>query len=362
MKPNALKENLREQTIIIEDCTAELKSLINKRVFDGTTFANYVKEADKLIDKALKEMSDDGLKRMALERLKLFARKEFNRLRSVLIIKPSFSFVALGLVLAIFNNEEVWKKERAYRKLQRIEPTLAPEPPNFTQGLGTRSFANMGMPMRRYMKDYMDIVNETSAFLAKDRAKDEGGLSLRLSSEIYVRNKWQEDNLQQLKSSGKRLVWISSHVNCSERCQAYQGRLYSLDGTKGRTADGHNYVPIEVATERYETTKSGHRWRNGTLTGFNCRHYTIDYEENGVTPLTYDDRAVEKARAIETKQRELERKVYHEREQYYANRDTNKKKALYFYHKAADSRKEYIDFCVSHNVAYYPDRIQVKPM
>ncbi len=361
MKPNALKENLREQTIIIEDCTAELKALISKRVYDGTAFDKYVKEADKLIDKALKEMTDDGLKEMALVRLKLFARKEFNRLRAVLLSKQGFTFIALGLVLVIWNSETIERKERAFAKLQRIEPTLADEVPNFDVGIGRNSFRNMGQPLNRYMQDYMELVNETSSFLARDRAKDEGGLSLRLSSEIYVRNKWQEDNLQRLKSSGKRLVWISSHANCSERCQAFQGRLYSLDGTTGRTKDGHSFVPLEAATERYETTKTGKRWKNGTLTGFNCRHYTIDYEENGVTPLTYDDRTVERARAIEMKQRELERKVFHEREQYYSYKNTDKKKAVYYYHKAAESRRQYFDFCIKHDVAYYPSRIQVNP-
>lgn len=359
-EPNALKESLREQTIIIEDCTAELKALLSKSVFDATAFNNYLRVADKLIEERLKEVGDIELRRTAEEALKRFARREFGRLRSNLMARPAFNFYAMSLVLTIWNSEGAKPKERAFKELQQIEPSLARLPPiRFESGIGNSR--RWGVPLNEYMNTYMERVNSTCRMLAKDVAKDNDGLGLRLKSEMYVRNRWQQDNLDRLKASGTKLVWISSHVNCSERCQPYQGKLYSTDGTSGVTADGHNYAPLEAATDRYTMTKSGKVYRNGTLTGFNCRHYTIPYEPNGITPEIFDDSEIEKARAIETEQRRLEREVYHAREDYYSFRGNNAVIAAKYYHKAMAKRKEYIKFCEDNEVAWYPSRIQVKP-
>ena len=50
-----------------------------------------------------------------------------------------------------------------------------------------------------------------------------------------------EANLQdvaKLKEEGVKLVMASSHADASLRCAPYQGKLYSLDGSSGKTADG----------------------------------------------------------------------------------------------------------------------------
>lgn len=359
-EPKALKEGLREQTIIIEDCTAELKAMLSTAVFNATTFNSFLEKAYRLIDERLSEMTDEDLKKSAEETLKRFAHKEFGRLRANLMAKQGFNFIALALVMKIWNSESVNDKRVAFERLQMIEPSLARLPPNqFEQGRG--SSRRWGLPLNEYMDAYMERVNSTCRMLANDVAKDSDGLSLRLKSELYIRYKWQQDNLNRLKESGEKLVWISSHVNCSERCQPYQGRLYSTDGTSGRTEDGHNFVPLETATDRYYMTKKGRVWKNGTLTGFNCRHYTIPYEPNGVTPETFDDSEIEKARAIETQQRRLEREVFHAREDYYSFRGKNAVMAMKYYRKAVTKKKEYIKFCTDNGVAWYPSRIQVSP-
>lgn len=359
-EPNALKESLREQTIIIEDCTAELKALLSKAVFNATPFNDYLRKADELIDKRLKEISESELKKSAEETLKRFARREFGRLRANLMAKPGFNFVALALVKKIWNSEGAKDKQKAFEQLRSIEPSIERLPPIQFEA-GTGNSRRWGVPLNEYMQTYMERVNSTCRMLADDTAKDSDGLGLRLKSELYVRNRWQQDNINKLKESGAKLVWISSHVNCSERCQQFQGKLYSMDGTSGTTEDGYSYVPLETATDRYSMTKKGKTYKNGTLTGFGCRHYTIPYEPRGITPETFDSSDVEKARAIEKEQRRLEREVYRARENYYAWRGNNSDVAKKFYHKAAEKKKEYISFCQENEIAWYPSRIQVKP-
>lgn len=358
-EPRALREGLREQTIIIEDTTAELKRLLNQAVFGGMLEAEFVKKADKLILDSTEEMKDDTLKANARSILRRFARREFKRLRVALTgNRAGFSFAALGLVKKIYNSESAAGKETAYKALQRIEPSLDGVQVTFAPG---RAGAwRWEVPLRTFAEEYMDAVNRAAGMLAKDSPKDIDGLPLRLKSEMYVRYQWQQENMDKLRESGVKLVWISSHENCSERCEPWQGRLYSMDGTSG-VRDGVKYVPIEEATDRYYTTKAGTTYKNGCLSGFNCRHYTIPYREDGVRPVKLTDERVEKARAIEQEQRRLERRVYHLRESYYAFKGNNEQRALSYYRKADAAKKEYVRFCRENGVAWYPSRIRVNP-
>lgn len=100
-------------------------------------------------------------------------------------------------------------------------------------------------------------------------------------------------------------------------------------------------------------------YKNGTLSGFGCRHFTIPYKPKGETPLTYDSSEIEKARKIEEEQRRLEREVYHARENYYSYKGNDNVRARTWYRKAAEAKQTYIDFCNKHEVAWYPDRIKV---
>ena len=358
-EPRALREGLREQTIIIEDTTAELKRLLNQAVFGGMLEAEFIKKADKLILDSTDEMKDDTLKANARAILRRFARTQFKKLRAILIgNRAGFSFAALALVKRIYNAESAKDKETAYRALQRIEPQFADVQMTFEPGrAGTWRWAT---PLRMYSEDYMNAVDRAAEMLANDSPKDIDGLPLRLKSEMYVRYQWQQENMRELRESGVKLVWISSHENCSKRCQAYQGRLYSMDGTSG-VRGNTRYVPIEEATDRYYTTKAGVTYKNGTLSGFNCRHYTIPYTEDGERPPKLTDERIEKARAIEQEQRRLERRVYHLREKYYAFKDQNEKRALNYYRQAAQAKRDYVCFCRENEVAWYPSRIRVNP-
>ena len=120
------------------------------------------------------------------------------------------------------------------------------------------------------------------ADLARSDGLIEKGLSLRNSAEIEARHQVQTERIEELRRKGTRIVWCSSHSDCSRRCEPWQGKLYSLDGTSG-TVDGLSYQPLEIATDIYETTRTGKVWKNGLL-GFNCRHYLTPYKANTADP------------------------------------------------------------------------------
>lgn len=119
--------------------------------------------------------------------------------------------------------------------------------------------------------DRIDVEDVRKKVKSKIRelAQDGGdGSGLRNRAEMYVRHEAQQASIDEMRASGVKLVWASSHIDCSKRCAPWQGKLYSLDGTYGEI-NGHQYQPLENAVNVYVTTKAGRVWKNGLL-GFNC--------------------------------------------------------------------------------------------
>ncbi len=148
---------------------------------------------------------------------------------------------------------------------------------------------------------------------------------------------------------------ISAHANCSKRCEAAQGKLYSLDGTSG-TIDGVSYRPLEEVTEVYVTTKSGKTYRNGIIYGFNCRHYLITYKE-GTKPIEVSAETIEEQRRINNTQRAMEREVRYYRDKAVTEPTKEARKEARLQAKAAYSR--YKEYSKRNKVAYYESRVSI---
>lgn len=203
-----------------------------------------------------------------------------------------------------------------------------------------------------------EIRRRTDEILGQE-AKEEyeaGYPSLRASAERALRWEWQQDNMEKMKASGVKLVWISTHANCSKRCQPYQGKLYSLDNTEGKTKEGYEFKPIEVATDIFQTTKTGRVWKNGCLSGFNCRHKMIKYTGTN-KPETIPDEVIKKERELEKQQRWYERTIRKMKLTLRALVDKNQKRELKIKIKALE--KEYEEFCHKNKLPYNPWRCEV---
>lgn len=164
---------------------------------------------------------------------------------------------------------------------------------------------------------YESLVKEELKTLANQPAKvvsyNKNGkqitytMSARNLAEMKIRYDANVEDVNKEKSKGTKLVWISSHSNCSPRCAPFQGRLYSLDGTKGTIA-GHSYVPIEIA----QAGKNGDG--NGCTNGYNCRHYIIPTSEEELLggqrpPTNYNNATIQKEQEIDAKQRMFENQI-----------------------------------------------------
>lgn len=328
---HARDEGLDWQTSLIMDVQTEIKQIISQAVLLGWTW----EVVNAKILEAVKETDEltDSLKERARASLLVFATVTYRTLTSAL----------RGVDLSILDKVSAYEANPS----PKLENELKAE----TQ------YIEIAQPLREFSQDYMKKVRTAFDELARSQAKDDYGsnVSLRNIAEMTVRYEHQVKGVNDLKARGERLVWTSAHANCSKRCEPYQGRLYSLDGTSGEI-DGHKYEPLENATEVYYTTKSGKTYRNGIIYGFNCRHRLIPYRD-GNKPIEVPADIVAKQRRINDTQRAMERRVRLLRDRAVtaptASERGQAKRA------AAAMYKRYIAYSKKNNVAYYPSRVQV---
>ena len=344
------RDPLNPQAEALTDAQTELKLLVKHAVLRRMPPAELRERVQKIIKRALAKVRSPTLKRDAAISLARFAvqiyRNLYNRLKD-----PALASAVLLLLGGKGSRREQGEAERiaaqrANERLVRYETDTK------------------GVPLQKYMRDYIrrDVMPAFRA-LAEERALDPGKDrgTLRNLAEMQVRYEAQQREIAELREAGERLVVCSVHADCSERCASYQGRVYSLDGTRGKTEDGRPFVPLEEATQnprdRY-TTKAGKTYQNGLL-GFNCRHKLFPYR-SGMQIPSVTRAEQEREYKITQIQREMERRVLEARENaLVASKDIDPEAYRYWMREAKRRNEEYIRFSREHDRAYYPDRTKL---
>ncbi|MCH5165642.1 MAG: hypothetical protein J1G01_04505 [Clostridiales bacterium] len=300
-------------------------------------------KVQKIIRNALVQINLRELREAAYRSLNTFANRQYETyLREFGMIS---SYV---LALIALSNSKLESQEHV-----RAERTL------YEMRLDTDA---RGVPLQEYAKDYLEnrvmpVFDRIIAQKALDPDDVSGNNSLRNRAEMEVRYAVHEQNISDLRAEGVKLVVCSVHADCSDRCAKWQGRVYSLDGTSGKTEDGRSYVPLEVARDVYYTTKAGKTYKNGLL-GFNCRHTLSPYSVGMVIPHV-DHETQQREQRINTRQRELERRVREQRERALVYRNIERERYLKARRLAIKANKEYIQFSKDNGRAYYPSRTKL---
>ena len=250
----AKKQGLNWQALLIEETQTELKILIRDMVLQKKTFSEINKVVVKTIETAVNDLESDNLKEISTRSLLGFSTRIY------WYYKNTFKDISIIQLVAL---NKVAQGIADYKEIQT-----------------TRKFVNEIVPLRAYetrvpldvyAKDYIKMVEERLNYLAGIDAKDDYSerVSLRNIAEMQVRQERHQQEIQDIVDAGNDLVWIVPHANCSERCEPWQGKLYSISGRYGEI-DGINFQPLSNATDIYETTKSGKVYKNGCISGFNC--------------------------------------------------------------------------------------------
>lgn len=343
----AKQQGLKWQTILVQDCETDIKVIALDGARRKLPFAEVNRRVTAKINECVKELDTQELKTLAKNSLTTYASRMY--LEWVFVYGDKDN---ADMILAAFLMSGQKVPDKVVKRLLAL-PIASDVKPYV--GAYNRAVAN-GINPLDYEREVIKRVNGILDTVAKEDYSDR--YSLRSGVEIRLRQEWHEKQLQGFKDSGVNLVWIDTHANCSERCEPYQGRLYSLDGTVGEI-DGIKYVPLEVATNIYATTKAGKTYKNGCISGFNCRHKLIPYKR-GFKPIAIPQSVIDKQREIDHNMRHLERTVRVYETRALGWKKTNNRVLYKRYKDLANKWTEkYVEYAKANNVAFYPSRLDI---
>ena len=351
----AKAKGLNWQVVLVQDCETDIKLVTLESIRRGEDYGTTNKKVMSLIKGCIDRLESEEVKRIAKTTLTKFASRIYLQWLNVYGIRSQ------GLaVLMVLSGKGIITPQTTRETLSKLPKQRIPDYV-YNKATANRTYD------KTIGKEIVERVNKIMGESAKEDYSTR--YTIRASVERQVRYEWQQAQLNKLYESGVDLVWIDTHANCSERCQPWQGKLYSISGKSG-VVDGISYQPLSNATDRYDTTKSGKTYINGTLTGFNCRHTTTPYKK-GNKPSHIPADVIERQRAIETKQREMERTIRKyeaealgwktmrktsltNEEREFANKQYKKNSYL-----VEKWQEKYKNFSRENNVAYYPSRLKV---
>lgn len=224
------------------------------------------------------------------------------------------------------------------------------------------SQAKASVMVQSYPKKLQEYIGEFSKDTMVTSEPGKKPISLWQKAELDVRYENQMKMVNDLKEQGVKLAWISTHPDCSKRCEKWQGKLVDLfqhskySGFRVGKVDGHwvySLTDIMAQTDKYG-------YNNNIICGFNCRHYLKEYKPNSYPPKQYDGEDIKKMRQVNDDLRALERQIkfYKQQEKLY-NVKGDTKNANICHHKASVLTKVYYDTCRKYGFAIQEYRIKI---
>lgn len=342
---------LNSQAILLEEAETKIRIIVKEEYLKGTPKAQITNIVLKVITNVVKKLTLPVMKEASYKSLVNFYRRQYMQISQ---IRGSNLLVLLAIIKLTDSNSKIAQNMPLSHAQTIVQERMFYE--------GYTDIKTYGVPMEKFSKDYIEQnVKPIFDRLIKQYPQDPGDVSghntLRNRAEMEARYNGHLENIEQLKAQGNKLVIASSHADCSKRCQPWQGRVYSLDGTSGTAPDGRKYVPLEEATDVYYVTKAGKVYKNGLL-GFNCRHHLVPYEKGLKFPKV-DEKTEREEYKITQKQRQYERDVRYWRTQAVMSKGVDPKAYNYAKNKAYACNRKYIEFSKSHERAYYPSRTKL---
>lgn len=311
--------NSREFTAteIIVDTQTEIMELVKVAVRDVGAMFTFRTRLEQLLDKNLKDIKNEELRRTARKSLESYAFRELQQLNTMLGLRE----IPLMVALATSLSKEY--KQVFQRQINDIWREI---------GRGT--------------------INQAFSQLGNSQAMVKNNQSLYGHSELVARYEERQNMLARLQSE-TNLVICDTHSDCSARCFPWQGKVYSLDGTYGTTSDGRKYQPLENATD----VRDKYGYKNGLL-GFNCRHKLVPYK-NGLKPIKVTKQEQIQQNEITTKQRLLEREIRTNKDLAISFKGIDNDKYKLYKAKSTRLTAEYKEFCRENGRVEYRSRIKV---
>jgi hypothetical protein len=302
-------EGVSEEAKLVDAAQIEVLRYAKYAAEQMLTDTAYLKGVERIVELLIGKLTNDELKARCRALFPSYAVKLLLRERALVRTYALW----YGYALAARSLNKRGGRAAFERANKAISPTLRKTPlfKAVITSIPDKAY-NWAVPLEQWERSYTKTINRIMIDLVYSDAKEDytTNVNLRNIAEMTVRYERQLERLEELKADGVKLVWIEPYANSSERCEKYQGKLYSLDGSTGKI-DGIDYRPLEYATnnpvDRY-VTRAGKVYQNGCITGFNCRHQLIPYA-TGNRPMPIPADVIARRRAIEQRQREMERDI-----------------------------------------------------
>lgn len=186
-------------------------------------------------------------------------------------------------------------------------------------------------------------------------------ISIWQKAELDIRHEKQMKMVEDARNSGDDLYYISSHPDCSKRCEKWQGKLVSV--TRHATMSGFRIEKVDnqwvYSLTDIMAQKDKYGYNNNIICGFNCRHYLIKYEKGKLPPKEYSAEDIKKMREINNKIKEYEREIRRlnsEQEMYMQVGD--KKKYWELNRDIINKTNELKEFCNKNGFAFEKYRVK----
>ena len=165
--------------------------------------------------------------------------------------------------------------------------------------------------VQNYPKQLKEYIKNLAGETITTAEPGKKGISLWQKAELDIRYEHQMSMVQELKDQKEDLCWISTHPDCSKRCEKWQGKLVSLtehatmSGFRVKKVDGYWVYSLPDIMDQVDS----HGYKNNIINGFNCRHYLKPYRPGSNAPKQYDGVDIKKMREINANLRSQEREI-----------------------------------------------------
>jgi len=343
---DAKNKNLNWQALLIEEAQTDIKVYIKNAILANKPFKDISKGVNAIIGELIKDLESVVLKDKCKVAMPLFAQRIYDN--SVIVFGGLNKYILIALAAAAIGKANQTELSTVQEFLNIRNSNIPPK--------------EIAIPAERInvaATDYLKNISDRVNYIAEIEAKEDytSKVNMRNVAELQIRQEMHEEELQRLLGGGIDLVWIVPHADCSERCEKWQGKLYSISGKSG-VIDGINYQPLSNATDIYVRTKAGKIYKNGCISGFGCRHKLKPYQKDA-KPKIIPAAVVAKEREINNTQRRLERGIRKYRERAELINEINPALSKRYKAKAVVLNKNYVNYSRNNGAAYYPERVQI---
>ena len=226
-----------------------------------------------------------------------------------------------------------------------------------------------------YEKKVKEYIYKLSRNPVTTVEKGKQPISLWQKAELDIRYDSQMEMVNKFETEGVEYAYISSHPDCSVRCEVWQGELVAIN-KHAKNPQTHANQPKDIVKSRFEVGRlDGHivyslpdlmdvvdkyGYKNNCICGFNCRHKLIRYHAGRIPPTEYTKGEIAQQRAVETHIRQLEREIRCLKTELVMYNSINDRKEVYRLEKIIQKRvSHYKKYCENNGYAYFEYRINV---